>query len=1113
MGLVLRVNKQDNYKIEWISESMLQFTGNICGQYFCDIFGIDLNDYFIKEENQFKSPIYLDFHDYKFVLNISETGFNSLYVINFSQRTTLSVTKENIFNINIIGQAFDKVGSIVIVFDDSGTVLFCNDAAVSKISCSGEKLAGKHISSVINKSVSELIQNISGENSNNTFLTMFKSPCDKDSNLYFQTLVSKLKYLGSEVYVIIGIDVTSEAKLKKNLEKTETIFEKVFQCNPAAVGISDINTSRFVRVNDTFIKETGYSREEAIGKTAYELGLLPLESRDVLREHIYNNKMCEIDVTHKNGEVYTGLFSGDILELDDKKYFVVSMLNIDERVKALKSLENTLDKMEAIINTIPGMINIVDKDYNIMNASENLVKGFGYNSFDKICGRKCYEVYKGRKEPCLECSVGEAFDKDKIVTRISTVQESETLQQTLKIYSAPVKDKSGNIIGAVEAAMDVTDIVKAEAQLREQQGYIKSILDFQANIIIVTDGKRMKNCNKSFLEYFNYDSLDDFLAEHDCICDFFLEKDGYISESSEENWLNKVHENHASGIDSKVVMKTRESGEERIYLVEHRRFPLSNEEYIVAFTDITDMEMYQLLLKDTNTALDAMVEKRTAELEVAVSKFQEAQKIAKIGSWEIDIETKRMSFSKEAYSIFEITENTDNLKMDVLIGKIAENKIDEFSRMIEKVAGTNRKFNLDTDLFVKSNQKKFVNIIGQGIASGNLNKKIVRGTVHDVTEQKMIERALKDSEKLINAVFEAASIGLCLLDEKGFFVTVNNKFCEITGYTEYELIGERFTFVLERGIAEEELIKLRDGREPVGPELNFINKAGKQINTFVSTNKVKINDDKTFYVFAAADITDLKIIEEKQRRQEKMLIQQSKMAAMGEMIGAIAHQWKQPLNSIGLIAQLLEEDFLYGELDEDNLSKSIKDIMEQVGFMDSTIDSFRNFFKPAREKQFFNAFASIEEVVGLLTSQFKNYDIVIELNCRTGSNKDCTVMGYPNEFKQVILNLLSNAKDAILKKWEDRGKELYEKGTVFIDSYCADKIIKFEFTDEGCGIPQDAADKIFDAYFTTKGEKGTGIGLHMAKTIVEDKMDGQISVEPVENGTRFTIAIPYSKQF
>lgn len=240
-------------------------------------------------------------------------------------------------------------------------------------------------------------------------------------------------------------------------------------------------------------------------------------------------------------------------------------------------------------------------------------------------------------------------------------------------------------------------------------------------------------------------------------------------------------------------------------------------------------------------------------------------------------------------------------------------------------------------------------------------------------------------------------------------------------------------------------------------------------------------------------------------KQQNIIAQQSKMAAMGEMIGHIAHQWRQPLSSISTSSSGMKLQKQMNILEDDFLVEGLEQINKSVQYLSNTIDDFKNFYKPNKDKNEFKILDTIDKVINLIDSQFKANGIKV---FKSGDN--IKVNTYENELIQVIINLLNNARDELVKKDLD-----YEK-LIFINVFKKGKNIVLEIKDNAGGIPEEIKDKIFDAYFTTKkDDEGTGIGLYMSNQIVEN-MDGKIKVsnESYEfegknyNGALFKIIIP-----
>lgn len=245
-----------------------------------------------------------------------------------------------------------------------------------------------------------------------------------------------------------------------------------------------------------------------------------------------------------------------------------------------------------------------------------------------------------------------------------------------------------------------------------------------------------------------------------------------------------------------------------------------------------------------------------------------------------------------------------------------------------------------------------------------------------------------------------------------------------------------------------------------------------------------------------------KELQNRTKIQEQLLIQQSKLASMGEMMGSIAHQWRQPLTVLGGILMNLEDKYLNNELTSDYFEAQINSAEENILYMSKTIDDFKNFFIPSKTKDLFNIQDCINDAMKIVSSSLNKYNIKIDISNTKESS--FIVNGYKNEFTQVLINIISNAKDSILDN-------SITNGHITIDLHEEEDEILICICDNGGGISIDIIDKIFDPYFTTKEEgKGTGIGLYMSKTIIENNMQGKLLVKNLNNGVCFKI---YMKKY
>lgn len=235
----------------------------------------------------------------------------------------------------------------------------------------------------------------------------------------------------------------------------------------------------------------------------------------------------------------------------------------------------------------------------------------------------------------------------------------------------------------------------------------------------------------------------------------------------------------------------------------------------------------------------------------------------------------------------------------------------------------------------------------------------------------------------------------------------------------------------------------------------------------------------------------------KNREKDVMVIQQGRLASMGEMMRSITHQWRQPLNNLGLILQSLPVTVKHDETEAQEVRESVKLSMGIIEFMSHTIDDFRNFFKEERQKSEFVVMDVVRRVEVMVSASLYDKDISMAIK---GGN-DVRVLGYPNEIAHVLLNLINNARDVLVER-------RVTQPSISVCSYGQDGKAIITVTDNGGGIAEEHLEKVFDPDFTTKeSEQGTGLGLYLSRVMVERHMGGRLTVRNSENGAEFRIEI------
>ncbi len=386
----------------------------------------------------------------------------------------------------------------------------------------------------------------------------------------------------------------------------------------------------------------------------------------------------------------------------------------------------------------------------------------------------------------------------------------------------------------------------------------------------------------------------------------------------------------------------------------------------------------------------------------------------------------------------------------------------------------------------------------------------------------------KDHEALYANIINTTAEGFWLLDSGLSILDVNYSLCAMLGYTKDEMIGKNpfdFIHAHEHNLCKEQADLIDDVSNRIY-ELSFETKKGKTLHML--TNATTMNDQygniKTFAFMT--DISKQKKIEEelrerqekieeindslesriqqeveKNREKDQMMYQQSRLASMGEMIGNIAHQWRQPLNIMALVMQDIYISDQLGNLTSEKIEASYEKSNNLLQYMSQTIDDFRNFFQHGGEETEFSVKEAIESVYSLVSTNL-SYN---HIQCLIEVQQDSIVQGGLNEFKQVLINILNNAQEAI-----ESNSSLKKEINVLITSENDNAFISVK--DDGGGIAEDLLSKIFDPYFTTKNQtQGTGLGLYMSKQIIENSMCGSLNARNIENGAEFMISIPTKK--
>ena len=395
-------------------------------------------------------------------------------------------------------------------------------------------------------------------------------------------------------------------------------------------------------------------------------------------------------------------------------------------------------------------------------------------------------------------------------------------------------------------------------------------------------------------------------------------------------------------------------------------------------------------------------------------------------------------------------------------------------------------FSSRSEYFITSDGRKIPVLVNSKLIKRDNNLSELVTSFSDIS----IQTELEKESTLLRKALEASINCVVITNKDGNVQWANKAFESLTGFKKEEILGKNpKEFISSHKQSHEfyeEMWKTILSKKAWKGELINKKKDGSFYDEELIITPV-LNEENEIVNFIAIkqDITHKKIVLQEKEEREKLLYQQSKMAAMGEMLGNIAHQWRQPLSLISTISTGIKLQKEMNVLVEDDLIKNMDAINHSSQYLSETIEDFRAFFDPKKNKESkFLISDAINKTLKLISSQFAAKEIEIIQNV-----KDCNIISLENELIQVLVNIFNNSRDVLIKL-EDKRRLIF----INIDEKDNDLII--EIKDNGKGIDKNIIDRIFEPYFTTKHKsKGTGIGLYMSSEIIKKHLNGTITVK------------------
>lgn len=365
------------------------------------------------------------------------------------------------------------------------------------------------------------------------------------------------------------------------------------------------------------------------------------------------------------------------------------------------------------------------------------------------------------------------------------------------------------------------------------------------------------------------------------------------------------------------------------------------------------------------------------------------------------------------------------------------------------------------------------------------------------------QKELYKKHQLLGHFAKSPTWGVLLTDKDGNIIFINKVFEKIFGLKSKSLYGKFLDSILDKLESDntKQILSFQNIQKNLYKMKSYsIEKDEKIYRIQITPLLNKYQKELEGAIITVIDISHEKYLEKKEIEQEQILIQNSKMAALGEMISAISHQWRQPLSTLLMLISNAEEI-----IEKDNNAKAsnyLASSRNTIEHMNETINAFRNFYKKDFGKGNFDLIDTINEIILITSPQLTMNEIELEFIYDRREEYSCN--SYPSYIKQVLVNLIENSKDELSKILDTKPSF---NASIKISLIKKENSYFISVEDNGRGIIIKNRDKIFEPFFTTKGETGTGTGLHLCKLLVENKMNGNFTLDNSSNPTKFMIEI------
>ncbi len=753
----------------------------------------------------------------------------------------------------------------------------------------------------------------------------------------------------------------------------------------------------------------------------------------------------------------------------------------NEELHASLRAKQTLQKQLLMIlnSTQDGIVGLdINGNHTFVNDSTLKILGF---SRDELIGQNAHKIwhhskFDGSYYPFKECILHNyLINKRSIRTEDLFWKKDGTFIEVEVLQNPIIEDEK--VVGAVLSFHDITEQKRIKNELKYEHRLAELYMNVVGAIVMALD--------------MNGD-IDMINGEG---CKLLGIK---LSEAKGKNFINNfIPKNIRSKV--KEVFNSVVSGQNPI--ISHYKNAIVDtygKEHLIVWTNNFIKDINGNITGLITSGVDVTKEKELSE------KLFEQEHIYKLTFEEADIGIAHVSLDDRWIDTNEYLSN--------LLGYTKK----EFKKM--SVKQVTYKDDINTDKIMKKQlldghknsyhiEKRYIHKNGRIIwvslavvvLKDEMNKpKYFLKIIRDISQIKLLMYQLEIEKDRFKKIIAFTPIPIMMYDENGEIVLMNKFFEKTIGFSKEEtptinmMIDKLFVQENESFIKElKEFCKKPTSKNT--PQRVFITKSGvKRVGIFNFETLYDADTDiKNLYIVAIVDITDI-------QNKDELMIAQSRQAAMGDMLAMIAHQWRQPLSVIAMVSNNIQLQIDLGEkITHGSLKKLITTLNEQTRYLSHTIDDFRDFFKPDKVKETLSLKEVFKKLTSLVKKSLEDYSIALELPKKT----DIKISTHTNQFVQILINLINNAKDAIKE-------QNISNGVIRITALTQNNEVIVGVCDNGGGIDPSIKDKIGQPYITTKSKNGTGLGLYMSIMIVTKHLGGRLYWESNNVGSCFYIALP-----